>query len=1074
MKTQLSIIFSLFVIMGMTMSGAASNINNPDPDETYPERGSGGPRIQVTSSDLSGADFDKPWAFRRHPIEEQLFDSVMTPETPLVPTGAPGLTFSHIQTFGEAERAYYDDTQHISYPYGVTTDGTFVWIADSDGNRALKFNANGVYQNFTIGSAGFREYYEDDDVSLEWILDVGVDSGGNIWLVDGGAHHVAKFNSSGVYQYSLGSLWNEGSGNDQFWRPNGIAFDASGNIYISDRNNHRVQIFNGAGTYLTTLGSFGSGNLNLYRPEHIAIYGSKLYVADSRNHRVQIFNITNPLSITYLATLGITGNPGNTNTTLDGPRSVAANASYIFVADSNNNRVQVFNNSSPYSWITTIGGTYGAGSYEFRWPQDVAVDSSGNIYVADNENHRIQKFTSSRIYNLTYGTTGIPYLTDQQHYNAPTGVAVSADGSIYISEGRGRRIVKIKSDGTPLWKIGENGVDGDDINHFSWPEGIAVGQDGRVFVADSENHRIQVFDSSGGFLASIGSYGSGNGQFDYPKGVAMDKNGNLYVADTNNCRIQIFNSSLIHMVSFGSCGTGNNQFLRPRDLAVDSIGRIYVVDGDSHSVKVYDVNRVYLRSIGLTGVSGVAYDRLSNPVAIAIDALDRVYISTSWGSYIKVYDNEGNFLNCLENGWGSFQGIFRQVAGLTVDASGNLYMADELSHQVKRYLPSAYPGWLQVNVTGFGNHYNWGVWSMTAFNNQLFASAANWDAYGAELYRFENGDWTQVMSGGFGESENEGVDVFAEFNGKLYAGTWNQWYDSGADEYRSNGGQIWRSATATNGSWEKVVDGGFGSTNNGEVMSMKAFGNYLYAGTWSWDMSDHGAEIYRSTTGDLGSWTKVFDDAIPSHHAADAIMVMEVFSNNLYAGMSNWSHGGAELWRTSDGTTWSQVNLDGFGDLENRRIISLAESNGKLYAGIQNYDATLPLSNGAQVWRSVDGTTWEKVVDSGFGDPNNWGVGGLIVYHSQLYAIVNNLNFTNNNQTRGMEVWRSSTGDLNDWERVGWHAFGGESESVRHYWNGNFVVYDDLLYIGTTARWLSGGRIWSYLPYSIFLPIVKR
>ncbi len=191
-------------------------------------------------------------------------------------------------------------------------------------------------------------------------------------------------------------------------------------------------------------------------------------------------------------------------------------------------------------------------------------------------------------------------------------------------------------------------------------------------------------------------------------------------------------------------------------------------------------------------------------------------------------------------------------------------------------------------------------------------------------------------------------------------------------------------------------------------------------------------------------------------------------------GFLNYDSSAAELWRTSDGTTWAQVNTDGFGDSNVLRIITLVAFDGQLYAGTDNYDIGSRLSNGAQVWRSSNGTTWEKVVDGGFGDNDNWGVGGLIVYRDQIYAITNQYNYENPKGTKGMEVWRSATGDLGSWERVGWHAFGAEHQSVYHYWHGNFVVHDDLLYIGTNANWLSGGRVWSDLPKSLYLPAIRR
>jgi DNA-binding beta-propeller fold protein YncE len=59
-------------------------------------------------------------------------------------------------------------------------------------------------------------------------------------------------------------------------------------------------------------------------------------------------------------------------------------------------------------------------------------------------------------------------------------------------------------------------------------------------VADYRNNRIQKFTSAGAFVATWGSYGTGNGQFSTPKGVAVDGAGNIYIADTGNSRVQKF------------------------------------------------------------------------------------------------------------------------------------------------------------------------------------------------------------------------------------------------------------------------------------------------------------------------------------------------------------------------------------------------------------------------------------------------------------------------------------------------------------------------------------------------------
>jgi sugar lactone lactonase YvrE len=412
-----------------------------------------------------------------------------------------------VQRFGTSEAAYLEDTTHINSPYGVAADGTNVVIADSSGNRALKFTSSGSFV-MQIGRAGFR--YGASGTELEWIADVAVDSSGNIWLVDGFAEHIAKFSSSGSFLSELGRLWNGGSGNDQFRSPRSIAFDSSGNIYVSDSGNHRIQVLDSSGTYSTTIGQTGvpgSDNAHFNEPRHIAIDSSdNLYVADAANHRVQIFNSSH----VYFATIGVSGVPGNDNAHFDWPMGVAVDSGRIYVADGLNHRIQIFDRTTRI-YLNTIGtGTAGSGNNQFDFPSDVAVDLAGNISVADQVNQRVQQFNSSLAYVRTFGTTGVPYVTDGYHYNRPSGVAIASDGSIYLTEEAGARLLKLNAAGVPQWTIGEPGLISGDNSHLSGPSDVDLDNAGQVYIADAWNHRIQIFTSLGAYSATLGT-GLGTG-----------------------------------------------------------------------------------------------------------------------------------------------------------------------------------------------------------------------------------------------------------------------------------------------------------------------------------------------------------------------------------------------------------------------------------------------------------------------------------------------------------------------------------------------------------------------------------
>ncbi len=98
------------------------------------------------------------------------------------------------------------------------------------------------------------------------------------------------------------------------------------------------------------------------------------------------------------------------------------------------------------------------------------------------------------------------------------------------------------------------GGSGDEPGHFADAMGIAVGADGSIYVADMHNDRVQKFDRDGRFLMTIGGPGAGDGQFNEPRDVALDGGGNLYVVDTWNARVQKFDPEGRYVASFRTQG----------------------------------------------------------------------------------------------------------------------------------------------------------------------------------------------------------------------------------------------------------------------------------------------------------------------------------------------------------------------------------------------------------------------------------------------------------------------------------------------------------------------------------------
>jgi len=619
-----------------------------------------------------------------------------------VTLGQPGFSLRYLTDFGVRGEAFFEDTNHFVYPFGVGSDGSSVWVADTSANRALKFAADGTYLD-QIGIAG--DHLGAEGTTLEVVGDVAVDSVGNIWVADMAAHHVDKFDSSGNYIETLGEIWAPGSDNSHFEQPRSIAFDSNGFLYVSDTRNQRIQVFNSSLNYVTTLGETGvtgSDNTHFYNPNKISIDASDyLYVGDATNDRVQIFDVSSTPTIIYVTTLGESGVAGTDNSHFDGAMAAVSDASQIYVADFYNNRIQIFNKST-YGYVATIGsGAAGSANNEFNWPSDVALDSSGNLYVADQLNFRVQQFDNTLTYARTYGTTGVPYLTDQQHYFRPSGVAVASGGAVYISEEWGQRLVKVNSGGVPLWSVGEAGVEGEDNQHFTSPMDVDLDSSGQAYVADAGNHRIQIFSSGGAYVDTFGSgYGQGNDQFNYPSGVGIGPSDTVYVCDQNNHRIQVFNSSGSYIDTIGQTGvegSDNGHFSYPRDVHVNSSGYVYVADNGNHRVQVFDPTRTYLFTIGVTGISGWDFEHLDSPTAVTVDSSGRIYVADQWGGRIQVFTGSGAYLTTIP--------YLEQAEGLAIDDSGDIYAAIYRDHVIEKYTPGV-PDWGQININGFGMPYN--------------------------------------------------------------------------------------------------------------------------------------------------------------------------------------------------------------------------------------------------------------------------------------------------------------------------------------------------------------------------------
>ncbi len=193
-------------------------------------------------------------------------------------------------------------------------------------------------------------------------------------------------------------------------------------------------------------------------------------------------------------------------------------------------------------------GKYGDREGEFIWPSGMVLSTDGNLYVSDEWMNRISVFSTDGTFLRRWST--VPQDDGADHGTAS--VACDGDGNIYCTDGRSHEVRKFTANGELITSWGSLG---DGNGEFNSPWGITVDRnDGSVYVADHRNHRVQKFSADGQWLAQFGEPGSGRGQMHLPIKVTVDTQGDVYVADWSDNgmhpgRVHIFDRDANFIIS---------------------------------------------------------------------------------------------------------------------------------------------------------------------------------------------------------------------------------------------------------------------------------------------------------------------------------------------------------------------------------------------------------------------------------------------------------------------------------------------------------------------------------------------
>lgn len=322
-------------------------------------------------------------------------------------------------------------------------------------------------------------------------------------------------------------------------RPFGVMVDGNGVVYIADTRNNRIRRVGTDGIITTIAGTgvdwFGGDGgpatqAEFYSPTGVAIdsQGNLLIAEGSRIRRVD----ANGLTSTFAGKENKWGYAGDggiaTQAELDTPHGVAIDpvSGVVYISDRNNHRIR---RVDAIGIITTFAGT-GVGGFsgdggqatnaKISGPRDIIVDGNGNVYFADVGNYCIRRVGTNGIISTVVGTPrtwGTPVegaVATQTPLNGPKGVAIDANGAIFITDASEQKIFRVGQDGTiqTFAGTGSIGFSGDggpatEAELFS-PEGITIDGNGVLYVADLSNQRIRKIGLESVLIPPTGSNGS--------------------------------------------------------------------------------------------------------------------------------------------------------------------------------------------------------------------------------------------------------------------------------------------------------------------------------------------------------------------------------------------------------------------------------------------------------------------------------------------------------------------------------------------------------------------------------------
>ncbi len=251
---------------------------------------------------------------------------------------------------------------------------------------------------------------------------------------------------------------------------------------------------------------------------------------------------------------------------------------------------------------------------------------------------------------------------------------------------------------------------------FFNPHGIDVDSAGNVYVADRFNHTIRKITADGQVITLAGKAGvkgdtdgpALSARFNEPWGLCVDKFGNVFVADTRNNKIRKItpNGTVTTFAGSGNFGSSDGvgvtaSFGNPTGIDVDDQGNLYVADHLTHIIRKITPQGQVTTIAGFPYIPGDADGQGTGaqfwrPYGLCLDNDGNIIVADEWNHKIRKVTPDGIVTTIAGTGepghvnGAATQAQFNYPWDVTVDGNGNIYVGDGYNYVVRKITPQGF------------------------------------------------------------------------------------------------------------------------------------------------------------------------------------------------------------------------------------------------------------------------------------------------------------------------------------------------------------------------------------------------